>query len=790
MTAKKLTLFYILLLIFLVPVSFSQNNIDNLIDNYVDYTNAPREVAYVHLNKSVYVEGEMLGFQAYVFDKITKERSMMTSNLYCTITDNDGNVIKEKLVLMQNGIASNVFNIDSTFTKDEYTFKAFTNYMLNFDEQNHFEQKFKVIYADKEEEIRLSFDSSKIDLQLLPEGGHLITDVFNNVAVIAKNELGEGIPNASVSIVNLNDELISEFKLNEFGIGKTIFKPTLGENYKLKLVTNGHNHQINITDIKPTGLALSLSEVQDKVIFKISTNENGLKTFGNRNFNLAIHNGGEINTVPFSLNNQPEAAIAFESTNLFTGINIFTLFDENNRPILERLYFNYNGIITGDLNPEKVIKKSDSITVVLNVKDFKKETFNNLSVSVLPGKTKSYNHHNNILSSVYIQPYINGAIENGAAYFKNNDPKTRYNLDLLLMSQGWSSYDWNNIFKGEPLLNHAFERGIDVVATINNNNKGSTYMVYPLKNNNTEIFEVKSNQSKFYQENLVPVEGESFRASLMKNKGKTDSPGLYVRFHPSYVPLFTKRTTILSANLQKQLNANYIDITAQSWDNAVVLDEVVLKGSREFTRAERLNRKAITSRVDIISDSDRMTNMRLSVYLNRLGWFAQEQEGILTITNPRVNFRSASTPLVYLDDALLNDLSILSNMNLEVIDFIESDLYGRGSAGIWGSNGYIKIYTDPAVMLKSKKSASLLRQQFPLTFANDQKFYTPAYKFYNTTFFDELGVIGWFDKVTPDQDGRVELKFLNTNTSEIKLFIEGVVNGQQLISAEKSMSLN
>ncbi|TPV34767.1 hypothetical protein FJ651_04340 [Paucihalobacter ruber] len=788
MIAKKLALSSTIILVFLTHQAFSQNTVDQLIDKYVDYVDAPREVAYAHLNKSVYVEGEMLGFQAYVFDKITKERSMMTSNLYCTITDNDGKVIKEKLVLMQNGIASNVFNIDSTFTKDEYTFKAFTNYMLNFDEQNHFEQKFKVIYADKEEEIKLSSNSAKIDLQLLPEGGHLITDVFNNVAVIAKNEKGEGIPNASVSIVNLNDELISEFKLNEFGIGKTIFKPMMGESYKLKLVTNEHIHQINISDIKPTGLALSLTEVQDKVIFKISTNENGLKTFGNRNFNLAIHNGGEINTVPFSLNNQHEAAIAFESTNLFTGVNIFTLFDENNNPILERLYFNYNGVLTGDVTPENVIKKSDSITVVLNIKDFKKETFNNISVSVLPGKTKSYNQHNNIFSSLYIQPYINGAIENGATYFKNRDQKTRYNLDLLLMSQGWSSYNWNNIFKGEPLLNHAFERGIDVVATVNNNNKGGTYMVYPLKNNNTEIFELKSNQAKFSQENLVPIEGESFKASLMKNKGKTGSPGLYVRFHPSNIPMFTKQTQILSANLQNQLNSNNIDIATQSWNNAVELDEIVLTGSRQFTRAERLNKKAVNSRVDVVSDRDRMTNIRLSVYLNRLGWFAEERSGNFTISNPRVNW-GPDTPLVFLDDALLTDYTILSNMNLEVIDIIEYDLYGSGG-GIRGNAGYIKIFTDPAVMLNSKTSANLLKQTFPLTFAKDQKFYTPVYKYYNTTFFEELGVIGWFDKVIPDDNGRVELKFPNTNTSEIKLFIEGVVNGQQLISSAKSMSLN
>jgi hypothetical protein len=92
-------------------------------------------------------------------------------------------------------------------------------------------------------------------------------------------------------------------------------------------------------------------------------------------------------------------------------------------------------------------------------------------------------------------------------------------------------------------------------------------------------------------------------------------------------------------------------------------------------------------------------------------------------------------------------------------------------------------------MLKSNNSANLLRQPFPLTFTKDQRFYSPVYKYYNTAFFEELGVIGWFDKVSPDDNGRLQFKIPNTNTTEIKLLIEGVVNDHELISIEKNMSL-
>lgn len=771
-------------------ISSAQQSEEKLIDDYEAYSDAPREVAYVHLNKSIYIEGEMLGFSAYVFDKFTKERSLMTSNLYCNITDDEGRVIKEKLVLVENGVASNVFNIDSVFTKTTYTFKAFTNYMLNFDEQNHFEQTFNIIYADDKNKLRKVIDADEIDLQFLPEGGHLVADVFNTVAIIAKNKNGEGVANVNAQLLDSQNNLISEIKLNEFGIGKTVFKPITGELYIINLKANEVNHQLKIDDIKPTGLALTLNEIQDKVILNFKTNNQGLNIFGNKTFNLSVHNGNELKIIPLQLDNQLEVSIALNFSSLFSGINIFTLFDENNNPILERLFFNYVGVFMGDDLTAKVLKKPDSLLIRLKINNLVADSFNSLSVSVLPSKTISYKHHNNIFSSVYLQPYVKGVIENGAYYFSNINRRTNYNLDLLLLSQGWSSYNWKNIFKGTPLLSHDFERGVDVVATVNDKEKVGTYLVYPLQNNNTEIFDVKRNQSQFYLRNLVPLEGESFKSSFMKKRGRTDSPGLYLRFYPSIIPKFSKTTNTITTNF---IDQNYLggnNIAAQSWGNAIMLDEVVLQGSKQSSRYERLNKKAVNSRVNVVNETDRSTNIRLSDYLNRLGWLVQELPGSYTIRNPRIR-RGANIPLVYLDNALLADLNVLSNTNMTIIDVVESDFIGSGGGGLRGSAGFIKIYTDPTILDQdSNNPTGIFRQPFPLTFAKEKKFYTPIYKFYNTSFFNEVGVLGWFSNLKPDGREFIEFQVPNTGSSAINLYIEGVTNGNQLISTVKNIALD
>ena len=116
---------------------FSQNSTNDYLEkSFVEYTQLPREIVYTHLNKSVYIKGETLAFSAYVFDKTEKRLSKLTTNLYCSISDEEGKTIKSELVLVNEGVANGSFSVDSLFSSGNYVFKAYTNWMKNFDEQN------------------------------------------------------------------------------------------------------------------------------------------------------------------------------------------------------------------------------------------------------------------------------------------------------------------------------------------------------------------------------------------------------------------------------------------------------------------------------------------------------------------------------------------------------------------------------------------------------------------------------------------------------------------------------
>lgn len=221
------SLFQLSLLFVLISVfqGYGQNNteLDALVSSYKEYTEMPREIGYAHLNKTELIKGEILGYTAYILDKTGKKLSSTATNIYCTISDEKNNIIKSQMVLGNNGVASGSFQIDSLFTPGNYTFRVYTNWMRNFDEQNYFVQALKIM--DSETDNLTTILNSKLDAQFLPEGGHLVMDTKNSVGVIIKDILGFGVPEVNGKVVDSENNTLTNFQTNKYGVGKFTFVP-------------------------------------------------------------------------------------------------------------------------------------------------------------------------------------------------------------------------------------------------------------------------------------------------------------------------------------------------------------------------------------------------------------------------------------------------------------------------------------------------------------------------------------------------------------------------------------
>ena len=786
----KYFLTFLSIIYFFVGNSQTDQEANPIFDVFSEYVKAPREVAYVHLNKSVYLKGETLAFTAYVYEKGEKKLSQLTSNLYCTISDDHGKTIKSKMFLVAGGVSQGSFYVDSLFASGNYTFKAYTNWMKNFDEQNFYIQSIKVIDPETESEIVPKVISHNLDAQFLPEGGHLVANTKNTIGVVIKDSLGFGVPFIEGQLLNSKNEIITVFKTNQFGIGNFMFTPKDNEFYQASIDFGGTRQVFKINVAESFGVALSLVELQNKVVIQLSTNESTLKSIKNKRYKLTFHNGRDFKAVDVAFNDDTEILKVINFDDLFPGINIFTLFNENNVPLLERQFFKYDGIEMVETNAVSYSKEQDSTLISIPFKNIDSNVFNNFSISVLPNDTKSYNHHHNIISYVYLQPYVKGFIENAQYYFTEITKKKKYELDNLLMTQGWSSYDWNTVFNYPPSVNYNFEIGVNLKANINNASTGK-FVLYPTPYNNLEIFEVDENTRFFERNGLFPLDTIKLKISEIRKNSSVKKSGVYAQFSPSKIPDLEKYTKILplKENVLFDSNTNQ-QLLQTTWEKVEYekLDEIIIIANKKKEKIEKLKNTSWGT-VDVFDDAERNRYMYLSSYLRVKGFVVTEDLGTLQIRNrsPR-SFMNDPSPVVYLDDRLLMTLDELYYYSMDFVDYIIIDKSGHGE-GMRGAGGVIKIYTDPLI-----SNSSYLRTyqeiEVPLTFATPTKFYTPRYNSYQSSFFKEYGVIDWLPAMSVDENGDISFKISNLPGTDIKLFIEGTANNGAFISEVKTIKIN
>lgn len=751
-----------------------------------EYTKIPREVVYVHLNKDVFIKGETLGFSAYVFDKNSKKLSANTTNLYCTIIDNNNTTIKEKLIKIDNGVADGQFLIDSLFTSDNYTLKAYTNWMRNFEERNFYSQSFEVIDADVTKEIKAKIISNKIDAQFLPEGGELISDTENTMGVVIKDSLGYGIPDIEGRILNKEGVEFTTFKTNPFGLGKFLFIPKIGASYFAEFNVNNKQCLEPLEFSQTKGIALKLIDLGDKIVITFNTNAQSLPELKNKPFSMAIHNGKSLNLVEVQFKDDPQLVKVIDYKNLFSGINIITLFDDSQKPVLERLFFKYDGINLLESGNLSIKKDKDSININLPIRQIDPSTYNSFSVSILPNETKSYGPKHNIISFIHLQPYINGFIENGAYYFENVDRRKKYNLDLLLLTQGWSSYNWDFIVANPPKPLYDFEVGITVNANVNQKATGQ-YLIYPTRGSDSNILSLEGNDTSFMLTDFFPTDEEKLKIGEIVKKGKVERPFLYLNYKPSKIPEFRLNYEVLKSRGETFMAYSNSEIFQTSWEKIEELREVVIRANIEATRLEKIKSRTQGS-VDVFDDNKRDRFIDIGSYLMTKGFNVVNAGATLSIVN-NSGGKNNQVPLIYLDNILLFDFGILLNQPMDTVDYIVIDRNGFGQ-GLRGNAGVIKIFTDPRLSPDRFYGKNYQEFDVPLAYSSKKRFYTPVYGLYSSPFFKEFGVIGWLANLSTDANGHLNFNIQNLPLSEVNLYIEGVTEDGSFLSERKTIKLD
>ncbi|PRX56334.1 hypothetical protein [Flagellimonas meridianipacifica] len=776
-----------------------------------------RESIHLHLNKTTFIQGDEIWWTAYAYHKKSNQPSNPTKNLYCTLYNSRGEQVAKDLFLFEKGITHGSFKIDSTWSSGIYYIKAGTKWMNNFKEDVPFVQKIAIV--DPLTKIESPTNHKAYDLQLLPEGGHLISDTDNMVGLRIVDSNGRGVQIQKGGVYDEENNQLTEVFTNKVGLGRFELLPKKQLNYTLKVVLgDGSIIEKKLPKAKNSGISMAVNNIlEEKLVVSLNTNNKTFEAIKKDSFHLATHRDG-IMTLNSFVFDSISRNIKIDKKNLLPGTNIITLFNQNLEPICERLIFNFKGLDLANASVVRGKEKRDS--VYLKIKTLtKKSTPVSLSVSTLPVSNAHNLKESNIFSSFLLHPYLKSSIENSSRYFSDSDRIKEYELDLAMLTQGWSSYDWGLIFNGEPEITYPFEHGVNAQLKLNSELKKEERLALIGNGVGSMVLLDLDDSQTLELTDLLSKNGDTLRFSIRKKRRGLRKPDLDIQF-----PMVTLKnnSTEFSEYVVPQklftvplINQSFENIPFKLSSDVIKLEEVVLTEEKNKSKLVRksplmndqfkgvkIGEKEIRSNVfllDFIAKNGFnvdfiMQTGQVVIRNNRPG---SAQGGAFGTAGARTGGASflansnsrAAFVRVYEDDFLVNDLRQLLNVPMSEIDEVYFERNGLAGDSFDSSAGVIRIYRKVGPRLRSN-SIYFAEKLVENSFSRPKAFYRPKYFSTGGEAFENYGIVHWEPRLITNNKGEVGFKIPKDNISSVKVLIEGMGEDGSLLSHTEEISLD
>lgn len=696
------------------------------------------------------------------------------------------------------------------------------------DEKINGNHHFRIVdKKDKSKEAILPIilqEVSEVDLQFMPEGGHMIKDVYGRVAfkAIGTDGLGKEI---SGTIVNSKNEQITEFSTVHKGMGSFFLLPQQDERYSAIYKLNGKTNKTILPIAKDEGTSLRINSLANKDTVVIYVRATPL--YHQQDYQLLAQAANEV-----IMNIKLDLKLGFMTLkipkNSFPdGIIHFTLLSPTQVPLNERqVFINRNLHINLQVDPNQTSYETrDSVSLELSAKNEKGLPLRgSFSISVTDdSKIKQKQEDENIISYFLLQSDLKGEIEDPSWYFSSNELVKWENLDLLMLSQAWVGYNWPQIMN--PINTPKFKAEKDnllegsVTGLFNKPLPDIKLTLLSLGKNIFVTDTISNTEGRFVFKDLPLIDSAAYSIKIKNAKGKTSSGTILIdEFTPPEDRFSIKRktpwyvnadTTILSyykaeAKQLKEKETTNAALNGTMLKEVEVRSHAKLKAFNSTTAWDAAYFKEINeAELKKTPEKTLMDLLREKIEGFKVGTFWTDGCGgragthkfqnyvigsalISHILVDKLNTHLASSGIndTYNNSAEGKSITATDSSIFSVNTFILNNLKAADITNINVYKGCVYFFLDITTRsgkgpwIPNLKGTLVYR---PLPIYVPKEFYSPKYTVNkNSTLPDLRSTLFWDANVVTDENGKVKLSFYTADKpSTYTIKIEGTdLNGR------------
>ncbi len=795
---KKLICFLLLAAGF--TTSRAQQVFDSLLN--ISASKYPQEKIYMQLDKPYYNTGETIWFKAY----ITGESGPVTisKTMYAELVNGNGTILQRKTMpILQSGAASHFDLADSNYNSKLYI-RAYTSWMLNFDSSLLYMKPVTVVNAKPA--AKKTPAAKSFTLSLFPEGGDLVENINCVVAFKTNDQEGNPFPVAG-NIADSKGKVICPFTSLHDGMGFFSITALPGEKYKAVWKDKtGATHETFLPAAKTTGVTLHVTNNGGQVSYSITRPEAADDVFKSYAVVAQMHQQ-IMYAAKLNMQRKLQVTAPIVTDSMPDGVMQITVFNAAQVPVAERVVFvnNNNYYFATDLHAvEKNITKHGKNVLQVDVGG---NYLSNLSIAVTDAAFDAVgNNKESIFSELLLSSDLKGYVYNPAYYFSSDEDSVKQHLDLVMMTNGWRRFKWEDLLAGKwPATVHQPDNYLAIKGNVyglskmqlknkdltgilktSAGNSGNSFFTIPVAEDgsfNLTGFYFFDTARLHYQFNNDKEKILTGSASFAFNNGLAKSPPPYNNLLAALYATAKPDTNLLLKGIQLSgLYRSQLDMQKSKLLQGVTVT------SKQKPLSEKLDEqytsglfKGGDARV-FATEDDPFAQSAMSI----LDYLRGRVGGLQISTNgqPSVTRRGSNTSL-FLDEMTV-DIDMLQSTpmsNVAMIKVFDPPFFGATGGG---AGGAVAVYTKKG----SSNNASIkgLNSVTLYGYSALKQFYMPDYektngddiKDYRTTLY-------WNPFILMDaKKRRVTIPFFNNdNCKKIRVIIEGINETGQLTREEK-----
>jgi len=741
---------------------------DNPINTHITFTNA--------------VQGTGESIKAHITFTDQDNVAYINKRVSWKVQNDDETIDKGKGVTDQNG------GLDITFSSNKPGIFAAA------DLTTQIEINYKKTLTNT---FSLKTASVAMDVQFFPEGGNMVTGVRSKIAFKAINSRGLSI-DVKGTVVDNDNKQVADFTSQHLGMGFFAMTPEPGKTYKANVVfPDGSQVSYDLPRTLDEGIDLTLNNSNpDSLTIKITSNADFLQKFANTRLYIVGQNGGNIYYAAQTNLKSLIYTASIPKSKFPTGILQMSLLSSEGDPLSERLAFiQHNDLLNVTVTTDHPVYTSrQRVRLGLLVKNKDVPDVGTFSLAVT-NETKvpfDEDKETTILSSLLLTSDLKGYIEKPNYYFNHVDNTRVENLDLLMLTQGYTKFNYSDIVADKfPTLFYLPEQGISITGTLRSNSgipvsNGNVHLVIPDKIFSTDATTDASGNFRFSK--LVLADSNQV---VLNAKNNENARNLVLTVNEETLPALQKNVNAPDniVNIDSTLTT-YLQNTKRQYSGTRVLKEVVITAKVEVKKPSHLDYPGLTGlspEPDHIVSSGMLQGctyltdcLRGSVF-----GFTYDNENFYITSD--YNAGNKSTPAAIYYNGMPVDANYLDNIQASTVESVEVFLND-------GFSGVNKISNTKGVLvINSKKvekgekiSLAQLKELMPQNniititprgYVKNQEFYVPKYAVAreNLDMPDLRTTIYWNPKIITDNTGKASFDFYNADgKGTYRVVLEGV----------------